>query len=143
MYNPYNYMNGTGQINGLTSPYSVSQPIQNLQQPLQQSLQSSGLIKVTGIDGAKAYQMPPNGITALFDSNDDIFYVKTTDGAGFPTIKTYKFTAIEETAKQEVSVNDFISRAEFEQFKTEVMNNGKQSISKRTNGKQDKPSNDE
>lgn len=141
MYNnPYNYMNG---MSGITSPYSASQPLQNLQQPLQQSVQTTGLIKVTGIDGAKAYQMPPNSITALFDSNEDIFYVKTTDGAGFPTIKTYKFTVIEETAKQEVSANDFISRAEFEQFKMEVMSNGKQSVSKRTNGKQDKPANDE
>lgn len=143
MYNPYNYMNGTNSINGITPQYSMSQPLQNLQQPLQQTVPATGLIKVTGIDGAKAYQMPPNGITALFDSNDDIFYVKTTDGAGFPTIKTYKFTAIEETAKQEVSANDFISRAEFEQFKMEVMSNGKQSVSKRTNGKQDKPANDE
>ena len=45
------------------------------------------LIRVTGFDGAKAYQMPPNSSVALFDSNEDIFYVKTTDGAGFPTIR--------------------------------------------------------
>lgn len=51
----------------------------------------STLTRVTGIEGAKAYQMAANSIVALFDSNDDIFYVKSTDGAGFPTIRTFRF----------------------------------------------------
>lgn len=86
--------------------------------------------------------MPPNSITALFDSNEDIFYVKATDGAGFPTIKTYQFAEISNPPKTEQVTGDFVSRQEFEEFKTEVMNHGKQSISKRTNGKQDKSAND-
>ena len=40
------------------------------------------LIRVTGIDGAKAYQMRPNSAVALFDGAEDIFYLKSTDGAG-------------------------------------------------------------
>lgn len=51
------------------------------------------LIRVTGYEGAKAYQMMPNSTVALFDGNDDIMYIKTTDGAGFATIKTFKFEA--------------------------------------------------
>ena len=47
------------------------------------------LTRVTGIDGAKAYQMTPNSTVALFDNNEDIMYIKTTDGAGFPTIRTF------------------------------------------------------
>lgn len=45
-----------------------------------------GFVYVTGLDGAKAYQMPPNSEMPLFDSTGDIMYIKTTDGAGFPTI---------------------------------------------------------
>jgi hypothetical protein len=44
------------------------------------------LVKVSGIDGAKAYQMGANSAVALFHESEDIFYIKSTDGAGFPTI---------------------------------------------------------
>ena len=46
-----------------------------------------GFVYVTGLEGAKAYQMPPNSEMPLFDStNDGVMFIKTTDGAGFPTI---------------------------------------------------------
>ena len=86
---------------------------------------TSNLIRVTGIEGAKAYQMQPNSTVALFDSNEDIMYIKSTDGAGFPTIRTFGFASIEEP---KTSNEDFISREEFEQFKKEVLD-GKQLIS--------------
>jgi hypothetical protein len=53
------------------------------------------LIRVTGMDGAKAYQMPPNSVVPLFDADNDIMYVKSTDGAGFPTIRAFAFQPIE------------------------------------------------
>ncbi|MCI9085781.1 MAG: hypothetical protein HFE51_05085 [Clostridia bacterium] len=129
--NPYNYIN----------PYMNNvQSMQQLQTQSQSPMQQ-GLIRVTGIEGAKAYQMYPNSTTALFDNNEDIFYVKSTDGAGFGTIKVYKFTAVEQETKTEQTTEDFVTRQEFEQLRQEVMNNGKQSISKRTN--KDKSTNDE
>ncbi len=135
MYNPYNYMNNTNPYMGNVQPLQNVQPVQT---PLQQT---QGLIRVTGMEGAKAYQMPPNSLTALFDNNEDIFYVKSTDGAGFPTIKAYKFMPAEEP-KQEQPTSNFVTRQEFEQLKEEVLNNAKQSVSKRST-KQDKPANDE
>lgn len=83
-----------------------------------------GLIKVTGLDGAKAYQMPPNSVAALFDANNDIFYVKSTDGAGFPTIRAFAFTPY----NMEQPNNEYVTRAEFNQLK-EAIFNAKQSIS--------------
>jgi hypothetical protein len=72
------------------------------------------------MDGARAYQMGANSTAALFDSNDDILYIKTTDGAGFPTIRVFEFKErIAETA-QNVSETEFASKAEFEKFKKEV-----------------------
>ena len=85
---------------------------------------NNGLIKVTGLDGAKAYQMPPNSVVALFDANNDIFYVKSTDGAGFPTIRAFRFAPV----SVEQSNNDYVTRTEFNQLK-EMILNGKQSIS--------------
>lgn len=91
--------------------------------------QTQNLIRVNGIDGAKTYQMPANSTVALFDCNEDIMYIKTTDGAGFPSIRTFAFTEVKEQNKPIPQV-DYISREEFEEFKKELMNNGKQSISK-------------
>ena len=109
------------------SPYNNYNMGMNNFYPNQMSTQN--LIRVNGIDGAKAYQMSANSTVALFDTNEDIMYVKSTDGAGFPSIRTFSFTEIKENTK--VSQNsDYISRQEFEDFKKELMNNGKQSISR-------------
>ena len=108
------------------NPY-YNQPMNNQPYVPQESPQS--LIRVNGIDGAKAYQMPANSTVALFDTNEDIMYVKSTDGAGFPSIRTFSFTEIKENTKATQNT-DYISRQEFEEFKKELMNNGKQSISR-------------
>lgn len=118
------------------NPY-YNQPMNN-QQFLPQE-QTQNLIRVNGIDGAKTYQMTPNSTVALFDSNEDIMYIKTTDGAGFPSIRTFSFVEITQSEKSSVS-QDYISRQEFEDFKKELMNNGKQSI-QRTKSINDKSSN--
>ena len=100
----------------------------NNQQFLPQA-QTQNLIRVNGIEGAKAYQMSANSIVSLFDANEDIMYIKSTDGAGFPSIRTFSFTEVKEENKPAQQV-DYISREEFEEFKKELMNNGKQSISR-------------
>nr|DAQ31549.1 MAG TPA: hypothetical protein [Caudoviricetes sp.] len=109
----------------LNSPMNPSNPYMNNYNAMQNQMVNN-LIRVTGMDGAKAYQMQPNSTVALFDSSEDIMYIKSTDGAGFPTIRTFGFAPIEQPTNQG---NDFISRAEFEQFKQEVLDNGKQLIS--------------
>lgn len=114
-------------------PYIQQQMQQNQFSQFQQTqpqILTQNLIRVNGIDGAKAYQMTPNSTVALFDSNEDIMYVKSTDGAGFPQIRRFKFVEIQESQTQQPVNNDFISREEFENFKKEIMSNGKQSVRK-------------
>ena len=113
-------------------------PQMNNQQIFPQE-QTQNLIRVNGIDGAKTYQMPANSTVALFDCNEDIMYIKTTDGAGFPSIRTFNFVEITQNEKSNVS-QDYISRQEFEEFKKELMNNGKQSISRSKSNLTDKSS---
>ena len=110
------------------SPYT--QPAQNpymdrlaQMQPPPQS--RDGLIRVTGMEGARAYQMPPNSAVALFDGGQDVFYVKTTDGAGFPTIRAYSFQPMEQA--QAMGANDYVARAAFEQ-RRELIVHGKQPV---------------
>lgn len=80
--------------------------------PLQQPVNS--LIRVTGIDGAKAYQMPPNSVVALFDDTRDVFYVKSSDAGSFSTIKAYAFMPFEEQQPTQISTTEFITREEFQ-----------------------------
>ena len=112
------------------SPYT--QPMQNpymdrlaQMQTQPQQPPRDGLIRVTGMDGARAYQMPPNSAVALFDGGMDVFYVKTTDGAGFPTIRAYSFQPMEQA--QAMGASEYVTRAEFDQLK-EMIVHGKQPV---------------
>lgn len=87
------------------------------------------LTRVTGIEGAKAYQMPANSTVALFDNNEDLMYIKTTDGAGFPTIRTFSFNEVVANNNPVPDNVDYVTRDEFNKLKEELLN-GKQSISR-------------
>lgn len=75
----------------------------------------NGLIRVTGIEGAKAYQLPPNSNAVLFDGEEPLFYLKSTDGAGFPTIRTFRFEEVQPQAPS-IDTSQYVSRAEFDKL---------------------------
>lgn len=102
------------------SPYAQqANPYMARMAQLQQPQQPGGLIRVTGMDGARAYPLPPNSMAALFDNDRDVFYVKTTDAGGFPTLKAYTFAPMQDQAAQ--PAGDFVTRAEFNQLKEMIM----------------------
>ena len=58
-------------------------------------MQLSGVdlvVPTHGLEGAKAYPLGVNCRVPLFDDSDDVFYIKSTDANGFPTVKKYRFT---------------------------------------------------
>lgn len=119
------------------SQYPIYQPYGQQYQPMQsqqpQMPQPTGLNRVTGIDGARAFQVPANSIVPLFDDTQDVFYIKTTDSGGFPTIKAYRFSPVEEAPVQQLSGG--LSRAEVEQIVREEMQKyGKQFVQEYTAG---------
>ena len=123
MFNPYfqNLQNYGNQMQNYT-PY-------NAQYNAPQNAVNQ-LIRVTGIDGAKAYQMAANSTVALFDSNEDIMYVKTTDGAGFGTIRAFSFSEIDLSATAKPTTTEYVTKAEFEKLRNEVQTYAEQFISK-------------
>lgn len=105
--------------------------------PYGQYMQQS-LVRVNGIEGAKAYQMGANSVVALFDSNEDLMFVKSTDGAGFPMIRTFKFEEVTGQEKQ-IEQNDFVSRKEMEEYGKQLIQQFKaerQNGANNANGKQ-------
>lgn len=105
-YNAYQPV-GTPQQFAMDQMQQFQQRAQ-MQPGMQQGMQ---LIRVTGMDGAKAYQMPPNSVVPLFDADNDIMYVKSTDGAGFPTIRAFAFQPVEDKPDQ---VQQYVTRDEFD-----------------------------
>ncbi len=75
-----------------------------------------GIISVSGLDGANAYQMPPNSRAALFDKNEDVVYIKTTDGAGFPTMVPYNLTLATMASK----ADDTVTRKDLESIEQKI-----------------------
>lgn len=95
--------------------------------------QQNTLVRVNGIDGAKAYQMGPNSTVALFDGNDDIFYVKTTDGAGFPTIRSFKFEEVSPT-QMPVTNENYVTKKEMEDYVKQLIQQAKQNANINADG---------
>lgn len=74
-------------------PYAYGSPSPNPQI----EIPGPQLNKVHGMDGAKKFITVANGMYALFDDDDDVFYVKVTDKNNYPiTLKRYRFIEEEE-----------------------------------------------
>lgn len=60
------------------------------QQPAQQN--SGGIIWVSGEAGAKAYLVAPNTTVQLWDSEENVIYLKSADASGMPSMKILDYT---------------------------------------------------
>lgn len=112
---------------GYQQPYSNSyQPPAPRFQPMQSFAQQESIIRVTGIEGARAYPVPPNSRVALFDDGRDVFYIKAADAGGYPTLAAYSFAPLQENAS---TTADYVTRAEFDELK-EMITNGVKPVRK-------------
>lgn len=107
------------------NPYPQRYPQQPMQgyyqQPMaaihQQQVQPVDLIRVTGIEGARAYPVTPNSTVPLFDADRDVLYVKSTDAGGFPTIRAFAFAPLQDTQQQQP---EYVTRQEFEELRAMI-----------------------
>lgn len=72
---------------------------------------------VQGIEGAKAYQVPPNGRTVLLDSEQNRMYIKTCDNIGMCDLRVFDFNEVTtETSKnvvaQQIDTSEFVTKKE-------------------------------
>lgn len=71
-------------------------------QPTQQQTINQGLLWVQGEAGAKSYLVAPNTTVLLMDSENSRFYLKSTDGAGMPSLRTFEYSEVLPNAAQVV-----------------------------------------
>lgn len=118
-YFPYNnYMDRVNKLVQMQNQLNQNYPNYAGQQSNNQ------IIFVQGETGAKAYQIPINSTVLLMSSEANEFFIKSTDQAGFPTIKKYRFTEVTPTKtteqEQQVKTQNFVTREEFEALKNEI-----------------------
>jgi len=87
-------------------PYQAQ--MQQYQQPV------NGLVKVSGIEGARAYQLPPNSVMPLFDADRDVVYRKVVDGNGMATVTAYSYSEIKN--EPQGGSTPVVTREEFDEL---------------------------
>lgn len=112
---PYYGSLGASPMNGFQTP----KPLYDPSLPNGDCLQ-----KVNGEASALQYRLNPNSRAVLFDSNEDIFYIVTSDASGTNTVQAFSFAPYE---KAKAPKEQYVTIEEFNRFKEEVLH-GQQSI---------------
>jgi len=112
-YNPMPYMAPQPQMaaQGPQVPQNASQN------------QNNGITWVQGEAAAKAYPVANGQSVLLMDSEESVMYIKSTDTSGMPLplrIFDYSERKQNKTAPVASKEPDFVSRSEFDAFKTEI-----------------------
>lgn len=113
MYQPYQpYQDRMAQIN----------QYQPVPQPMAAPTNNQGILWVQGETGAKSYLVAPGSCVLLMDSDDTVFYLKTADQSGMPSLRTFKYSEITgQKSFDKTGQNNFVNREEFENFKNNIL----------------------
>jgi len=124
MFNVPNY----NSYNSYGYPYTYGNQANVQPQP---QMQSNGINWVQGEAGAKSYPIAPGQSVLLMDSEDNIFYIKSSDTSGMPMpLRIFDFKERVATSKEvsnQQPTNEYITRKEFEKRLAELKD-GKQHI---------------
>ena len=102
-----------------TPSYNMYSQMQNIPQMSPTAMTANppqtnqGLIWVCGETGAKSYLVAPNNTVLLMDSEGNRFYLKSSDNAGMPTLKTYEYKEVIQNNIQPQSNVDYVTRDEY------------------------------
>lgn len=103
----------------LQNQYQQVMPQQQIQTAPQQQPINQGLLWVQGEAGAKSYLVAPNTTVLLMDSESQRFYLKSTDGAGMPNLRTFEYSEVAQNAPQTSQAvfdnldNKYVTRDEY------------------------------
>lgn len=121
-YQPYQY-------SGVPSLYQTAPMYQSGYAPVQPQPMQSNVIGVDGEVGAKAFNIPngPIGPIALWDTNDNVIYMRTFNAAGMP-MPLKKLRYVEEEPVQSlpgqsgssIDTSQFATKDDFEALKQEI-----------------------
>lgn len=92
---------------------------------------NGSIIWVQGEAGAKSYLVAPNNTVQLWDSENQVIYLKSADASGMPSMKILDYQ-IRETAGQNTpavtqqaaapSLDNYVTRDELNEFESRIKN---------------------
>lgn len=68
------------------------------------------IIQVNGRNGAEAFQLAPNSRVLLLDETAPIIWLKTTDGAGYPTLTPYSISPVQTQEQKDTNRIDALEK---------------------------------
>ena len=107
--NPY-FNNPYANVQNNQQPYQQQQPQMQNPQPTMQM--QSNIEYVNGIEGAKAFILPPNTQKLLLDSDNAFFYIKTTDAQGKPSVRRFRYIDIEAEQQAQAKMQEQQAKAQ-------------------------------
>lgn len=113
--------------------YPQFYPSAQTQFPVQQQQNNNGINWVLGETAAKSYAVAPGQSMLLMDSENPVFYIKSTDQSGMPLpLRVFDYTERKNEHTTNTNIvttknTDYISRSEFDAFKSEITQAIKQS----------------
>lgn len=135
---------------GYTQPYQsnytvqpVNQPVLNTTQTANNQSNNSGIVWVQGEAGAKSYLVGAGNSVMLMDSEQSVFYIKSTDQSGMPLpLRIFDYTERTETSSMPsnlasnttLDVNKFVTYEALEnRLQQLIANNSKRSTKRKEN----------
>ena len=96
------------------------------------STPTNNIIWVQGIEGAKAWQLSPNSMAILLDSEvENKMYIKVSDNIGMSSLRIFNYEEViaspNKNTVNEVDLSQYVKRDEIENLVKELLN--EQSIS--------------
>ena len=83
--------------------------------PQAQNNAQTGIIWVQGVEGAKAYPVGAGNNVLLMDSEESIFYIKSTDPSGMPMpLRAFKYSEIGEQKAEQIDMSGYVTKEELE-----------------------------
>ena len=148
---PYSYFPTNYQpIQYATQPQQSQQIQQSISpQPQMNSinqLSNNGIIWVQGEAGAKSYLVAPNNTVQLWDSENPVIYLKSSDTNGMPSMKILDYTIRDDGSKklkQDITNDiEFATKDDIKELKDELskFKNQLQSIKSNNNNNNRKSS---
>lgn len=103
------------------NPYIVGAPQTQYNTPnapaQQQNTQLNVFAYVNGLEGAKAFFVPPNGRVLLMDSDNPVFYMKTANAMGQTSVRTFKFEEVQDQPAPKV---DYVKQSDLTVFDVRI-----------------------
>lgn len=106
------------------------------------SASTNNIVWVQGIEGAKAWQLAPNSMVILLDSEvEGKMYIKVSDNIGMSSLRCFSYVEEVQSAQSNngLDLSQYVKKDELQNLLKELLSNNEQSVSATQSTEQSKP----